>query len=236
MKRIFSLAVASFATIVTTIGAAQAQSIGTATTSLNIRTGPGPDQPIIGRMRSNQSAMILGCVEGSFWCQVQFRGLQGWAYSRYMALNSTSGTIVVTQPADIRGVPYVTYQAPFAPVLASPGIAVPAPVVTYRAPARRVVETTGAAPIMASDEEIIAPSTNIVVRPSLVAPPAAVGTYVTTNPGDPISLQGDVVLGAGLPQSVTLNRVPDYRYQYVYVNETPVLVDPATRRIVYVFR
>ena len=42
--------------------------------------------------------------------------------------------------------------------------------------------------------------------------------------------------GAGLPQTVVLNNVPDYRYQYVYVNDTPVLVDPATRRIVYVFR
>jgi len=45
-----------------------------------------------------------------------------------------------------------------------------------------------------------------------------------------------VVVGASLPQTVVLNNVPDYRYQYVYVNDTPVLVDPLTRRIVYVFR
>ena len=37
-------------------------------------------------------------------------------------------------------------------------------------------------------------------------------------------------------QTVVLNNVPDYRYQYVYVNDTPVLVDPVTRRIVYVFQ
>jgi hypothetical protein len=113
--------------------------------------------------------------------------------------------------------------------------------VTYRAPgvavapAPRVVETTGSAPILASDEELIAPSTNVVVG-ATVAPPPAVGSYVTTNPGEPVSLQGEVVVGAGLPQSVALNPVPDYRYQYVYVNDMPVLVDPATRRIVYVFR
>jgi hypothetical protein len=44
------------------------------------------------------------------------------------------------------------------------------------------------------------------------------------------------VVGAAIPETVVLNNVPDYRYQYVYVNNTAVLVDPATRRIVYVFR
>jgi uncharacterized protein YraI len=242
MKHLLPLALASFAMI----GAAQAQTIGTATTDLNIRSGPGPEQPAIGLMRSRQSANILGCIEGSLWCQVEFRGMRGWAYSQYMTLNTGGRRILVTEPANVRSVPIVAYDGPAAPVVASPGIAVPrAPVVTYRAPiaapgvavapAPRVVETTGAAPIMASDEALIAPSGNVVVGAS-IAPPPAVGTYVTTNPGDPVSLSGDVVVGAGMPQSVALNPVPDYRYQYVYVNETPVLVDPATRRIVYVFR
>ncbi|MET0446129.1 MAG: DUF1236 domain-containing protein [Pseudorhodoplanes sp.] len=231
MKRLFSLALASSAVIFATSGGAQAQSIGTATTSLNIRSGPGPDQPVIGQMRSRQRAAILGCVEGSLWCQVQFRGLQGWAYSRYMMLNAGGRQIVVTEPADMQGVPIMNYQAP---AYASPGFATPR--AAYRG-APRVVETMGAAPVMASDEALVAPSSNMVIgAPFAASPSPFVGTYVTTNPGESVWLQGDVVVGAGLPQSVTLNRVPDYRYQYVYVNETPVLVDPATRRIVYVFR
>jgi uncharacterized protein YraI len=234
MKRMFSLALAFFAMI----GAAQAQTIGTAITDLNIRSGPGPEQPAIGLIKSRQSANVLGCIEGSLWCQVEFRGIQGWAYSQYMTLQAGGGRIVVREPANVANIPFVTYQAPGAPVFASPGIAVPAaraPVVTYRAPAPRVVETTGAAPVMASDEALIAPS-GAVIGSRFIAPPSAVGSYITTNPGEAASLSGDIVVGAGLPQSVTLNPVPDYRYQYVYVNDTPVLVDPATRRIVYVFR
>ncbi len=71
MKRI--VYIAAILSIAAT-GAAQAQTIGTATTALNIRSGPGPEQPRIGYMKARQKAQILGCVEGSLWCQVNFRG------------------------------------------------------------------------------------------------------------------------------------------------------------------
>ena len=74
MKRIlFTAAVFSFALL----GAAQAQTIGTATTDLNLRSGPGPEQPVIGFIKARQKANILGCIEGSLWCQVDFRGKTG---------------------------------------------------------------------------------------------------------------------------------------------------------------
>ena len=81
---------------------------------------------------------------------MQFRGLQGWAYSRYMMLNAGGRQIVVTQPADMQGVPIMNYQAP---AYASPGFATPR--AAYRS-APRVVETMGAAPVMASDEALVA--------------------------------------------------------------------------------
>ena len=59
---------------------------------------------------------------------------------------------------------------------------------------------------------------------------------MTSNPVDPIYLEGEVVVGAGLPETVQLRPVPDYNYRYVYVNRQPVLVDPTSRRIVYVYR
>ena len=46
----------------------------------------------------------------------------------------------------------------------------------------------------------------------------------------------EVVAGAGLPPAVGLRPIPDYEYEYAYVNGVPVLVDPATRRVVYVVR
>ncbi len=233
MKRFSSIApvsvLASLAMSLTMIGAAQAQTTGIATTDLNIRSGPGPEQPSIGLIKNRQRANILGCIEGSLWCQVEFRGLRGWAYSQYMSLQTGGRRIVVTEPAHVSGMPVVTYDAP-AP---APGVAVAPGVVV--APAPRVVETTGSAPVV-RDGTLIAPLPNYAGSTTLVAPPPAVGNYVTSNPGDPIALEGEVVVGAGLPPAVSLNSVPDYRYQYVYVNDTPVLVDPASRRIVYVFR
>jgi len=67
-------------------------------------------------------------------------------------------------------------------------------------------------------------------------PPPAVQTYVVQNPVDPVYLNGEVVVGAGVPDTVKLVEVPDSQYDYVYVNGQPVLVDPGTRRIVYVYR
>jgi uncharacterized protein YraI len=67
-------------------------------------------------------------------------------------------------------------------------------------------------------------------------PPAEVRTYIDTNRLDPVYLEGEVVPGATLPDTVELREIPDYDYRYVYVNGQPALVDPGTRRIMYVER
>ena len=71
---------------------------------------------------------------------------------------------------------------------------------------------------------------------TVIDPPERVRTYVTTNRVEPVYLDGEVVVGAGLPETVVLREIPDYEYRYVYVNGQPVLVEPCTRRIVYVMR
>ncbi|MGV3635861.1 MAG: DUF1236 domain-containing protein [Pseudorhodoplanes sp.] len=227
MKRIFFTAlVATFAFA----GAAQAQTTGTATTDLNLRSGPGPEQPVIGLIKARHKAQIIGCVEGSLWCQVEYRGKQGWAYSQYMSLQGRSGTVVVVrEPVNVAGVPVVTYngyveptyRADVAPVAA----AITAPAVGAGG--------TGAAAIGAPKPTIYA---STYLPPAPVTRPPAVGSYVTANAAPSFTYPGEIVVGAALPQTVVLNNVPDYRYQYVYVNDTAVLVDPLTRRIVYVFR
>jgi uncharacterized protein YraI len=68
------------------------------------------------------------------------------------------------------------------------------------------------------------------------APPAEVRTYVTTHRLEPVYLDGEVVSGAVLPDTVDLQEIPDYDYRYVYVNGQPAVVDPTTRRVVYVVR
>ena len=52
---------------------------------------------------------------------------------------------------------------------------------------------------------------------------------------DPVILDGEVV-GAGIPDTVTLYDIPDHPdYKYVVVNNQPVLESPADRKILHVY-
>ncbi|MDP2295333.1 MAG: DUF1236 domain-containing protein [Pseudolabrys sp.] len=177
---------------------ASAATIAVATTPLNIRSGPGPEYPVIGAIPTNGQASVLGCIEGSLWCQVTYNGGQGWAYSQYLTATG------------IRELPPVAYAAP--------------------------PSTTGTAIVRPSiSGEFIAPVAT--TQPMSIAPPtAAVQTYVIQNPRPQIYLNGEVVEGAGLPQDIVLTPVPDSEYQYAYVNGVPVLVEPTSRRVRYIYR
>jgi uncharacterized protein YraI len=285
MKRIvISAALASAAML----SAAQAQTIGTATTDLNVRSGPDPQFPVIDMIREGRRASVIGCIEGSRWCQVDIRGRTGWAYSQYLMM---SGDVVAVLPVPELEVemaarpvfsapapvvaygtpaPAVTYQTPFyrapAPVVAynappvvtyrapavtyqepvvaygtAPAVTyqAPPPVVAYRAPATTtLVGTTGVAPRdfagrLIPPRETIYASTNL---PRAYVPPRSVRTYIAANPLETVWLEGSLMVGAGLIDGVETVPVPGSRYDYAYVNDYAVLVDPGTRRIVYVSR
>jgi|SRR5215831_7613032 len=187
---------------------ASAATIAAATTPLNIRSGPGPQYSIVGAIPARGQATIIGCIEGSLWCQVSFNGRQGWAYSQYMTAQVSGRSLIVAEHLnDI------------------------APAVTYRPP----VETVGTAVATpAITETLVAPpaSAPLVVAP----PPATVGEYVISHPVTPVYLNGEVVEGVGLPQDVALAPVPGSDYDYAYVNNVPVLVEPTTRRVEYLYR
>jgi hypothetical protein len=70
---------------------------------------------------------------------------------------------------------------------------------------------------------------------AVIDPPSRVRTYVTSNRYEPVRLQGEYAIGTTLPADVELRSVPDYEYRYVYVNDRPMLVEPGSRRIVYVY-
>lgn len=71
---------------------------------------------------------------------------------------------------------------------------------------------------------------------SFVEPDATVITYIERNRYDPVYLDDDVAVGAILPDTVEVYEIPDYEYRYVYVNDHPVLIEPDSRRIVYIMR
>jgi len=206
-------------------GAAFAQSAVVATTDLNVRAGPGPQHEVVGVIGSGQSANLDGCLEGSKWCVVAFNGGQGWVYSDYLTSDFGGQRVVLTErPAD-SGVRVVE-----APANDGGAAGAVAGGVTGAVAGAIIGGPVGAA-VGAGAGAVAGGAAGTAVDP-----PERVRTYVTSNQVDPVYLDGEVVVGAGLPETVTLRDIPDYEYRYVYVNGQPVLVEPGTRRIVYVVR
>lgn len=202
----FVLEGAVAAALLSMTGIAAAQTTAMATADLNIRSGPGPQYPAIGVLRTSEQATVNGCMPGSNWCSVvSSTGIQGWAYAAYLVTGVNGGsTVVVTQlPSGM--VPTITYEGSGA-VVGGPTGPVTGAIV-------------GGPP--AAIETIAPPPPNVV-------------QYMETNPVEPLQLEGRVAVGETLPPTVMVHEIPDYEYRYVYINGEPVLVEPQSRRIVYV--
>ena len=187
---------------------ASAATLVSAMTPLNIRTGPGPQYGIVGAIPDRGQAVILGCIQGSLWCEVSYNGRRGWVYSQYLTASLSGRSMIVAEHLnDV------------------------APAVRYRAP----VDVVGSAapPPAITGTLVVRPAT---AEPLVITPPPTVRNYVVSHPVAPVYLNGEVVEGAGLPDDVALAPVPDSDYDYVYVNNVPVLVEPSTRRVEYMYR
>ncbi|QQR38087.1 DUF1236 domain-containing protein [Devosia rhizoryzae] len=207
------------------VGSAFAQSASaTATADLNIRSGPGPQYSSIGFIAVGDSADVDGCLQGSKWCRVEYNGVSGWAYSDYLTADLSGEVVVLTERYPDVGLATVTYDESGAAAGGAAGAATGA-----------VVGALVGGPIGAVVGGAIGAGTGATTG-AVIDPPEVARTYVTANPIDPVYLDGEVVIGAGVPDNVTLQAIPDYQYQYVYINGQPVLVDPGTRQIVYVLR
>lgn len=214
-----ALAAATFA------GAATAQTLATAGTDLNIRSGPGVQHEVIGVIPSGDEVTVNGCIETANWCEIAHAGHSGWAYGDYLT----------TRLGD--------EMQPLYPVRQQIGVTV---IETPAAPADAGQDTavggaTGAAmgalvagPVGAVAGAAIGGTAAAVAQPE---PAAGLQTYVTTNPVEPVVLDGEVVIGAGVPDVVTLHAVPEYPdYRYALINGQYVLVNPNDRQIVYIYR
>lgn len=201
-------------------GTALAQTAtATATTDLNIRSGPGPQFEAIGVIGSGETATVTGCVTDSMWCEIDFNGTVGFAYSDYLTVESqTAGEAVVLteRPPELVGVvePDTTANST---VTGAAGGAIAGALI--------------GGPVGAAIGAGVGATAGVVVDP-----PEEAVTYVQSNPVDPIYLEGEVVVGAQVPETVTVQTIPDYEYSYAYINGQPVLVAPDTREIVYIVR
>ncbi|WP_134726822.1 DUF1236 domain-containing protein [Paracoccus luteus] len=207
-------------------GAASAQTMATAGTDLNLRSGPDSTAPVVGVIANGDEVSVTGCIESANWCQVTYKDQQGWAYGDY--LTAKVGDAI--QPL------YPNRQAVGVTVVEAP-----APDPANQAADAAVGGATGAAmgaliagPVGAVVGGAIGGSAGAAAD---MQPAPEVQTYITANPQTPVVLDGEVVVGAGIPDSVTLYEIPEQPdYRYVVVNGQPVLVNPTDRRIVYIYR
>ncbi|SMC41535.1 DUF1236 domain-containing protein [Primorskyibacter flagellatus] len=193
----------------------------TATTDLNLRAGPGPQFQIEEVIAAEDEVTVEGCLDSGDWCEVSYDGTTGWAYSAYLTTPVENEPVVIYENQDDMDVAIVEHEEGNKAVGAAAG------------------GTWGAAA-----------GSLLVGGPAAVAAGAVLGgltgaastldettvTYVQKNPVDPIYLNGEVAVGAGIPQEVELYSVPESDYDYINVNEQYVLVNPENRRIVTVVR
>ena len=206
-------------------GSAFAQVAVTATSDLNIRSGPGPQHQVIGVIGIDSQAELRGCLENSKWCQVTHNGVEGWAYSDYLIADYSGREIVVTErPADA-DIPVAVYEG-------SSGTGAGAAV---GATGGIVAGALIGGPIGAAVGGI-AGATAGATAGTAIDPSPQVRAYILENRVEPVYLEGEVVVGAGVPETVELREIPNYEYRYVNVNGQPVLVEPNDRRIVYIVR
>lgn len=217
-NNIVKTAAVGLAVTLLTSTAALADFNATATTDLNIRSGPGPQFEVIGAIANSDTASVSGCIEGSKWCQVTYNGTTGWSYSEYLSTDMTGERVVISAAPQAAQIPVIEHN--------NAGTNV-----TVGAAGGAIAGALIAGPVGAA----IGGAAGLAAG-AAVSPPPTVQNYVMENRGDPVYLEGEVVVGVGVPETVELRPVPDYEYQYVYINGQPVLVDAGTRQIVYVYR
>lgn len=72
-----------------------------------------------------------------------------------------------------------------------------------------------------------------VIGAETAVPEPAVN-YVVQNPVDPVTLDAEISAGATLPESVTVQTIPEHpEFAYVYTDARPIIVKADTREVVY---
>jgi hypothetical protein len=197
---------------------ALADTSATATTDLNLREGPGPMHAIISVIPEGGSVTVDGCLEASDWCRVSRDGTDGWAYGAYLSTEIAAEPVVIAAPQARQTVRIIEQQEVGGSTLAGGTMGAIAGAIIAGPPGALLGAAAG------------------IGAGALAEPTTREITHVRENPVEPIYLDGEVVVGAGLPDAVVLTPVPESEFTYAYVNQVPVIVEPGERRIVYIPR
>lgn len=83
MRKTAIAAMLALATLLAGVGAAFAYDAA-ATTTLNVRSGPGTNYRVVGVLDRNQIVQVVECNSSNTWCRIQDRTISGWASARYL--------------------------------------------------------------------------------------------------------------------------------------------------------
>jgi len=198
-----------------------------AATDLNIRSGPGPQFEVVGVIPGGETTAVEGCLDASPWCKIDFNGATGWASSSYLAVAVEEQAVALSaNPANIE-INSVTYENTAA-TEADKGAG---------AAAGATIGALAAYAVGGPIGGIIAGGLlGGAVGSSAVEPTTETVTYVTSNPVETVYLDGEVVVGATVPQTVTTYEVPQDGLRYLNVNGQTVLVNTENNAIIHVVR
>ncbi|WP_114966468.1 DUF1236 domain-containing protein [Alkalilacustris brevis] len=198
--------------------AAYGETTATAWTDLNLRVGPGPTYEIATVIPESEAVTVDGCLEASNWCRVNYDGVDGWASGEYLTTLIDDAPAPIYANRDRIEMRTVTYE--------DSGAATAVGGATGAAAGAMIGGPVGA---------LIGTAIGLGIGAS-ATPDERVTTYVRSNPVDPVYLDGEVVVGAGIPEGVTLAEVPESEYYYGYVNGVRVIVKRDDRRIIHIVR
>lgn len=216
-------------------GVAAAQTgTATATVDLNMRAGPAPYFPVVDVIPANGAVVLHGCLDDLSWCDVSTESGRGWSYAEYLTIQSVAIPQAEMAPPEVtfEGEAYFVENYQDRPFFANRDQFFGA---AGGAAGGAIIGGLLFGPVGAAVGAAAGGAAGAAIGEA-ITPPEPVVTYVTQQEPNPVFLSGEVVIGAGVPEAVTLQPVPDYEYQYAYVNGQWVLVDPVTRQIVFIFR
>lgn len=199
-----------------------------AATDLNIRSGPANSHTVLGVIPGGEAATLEGCIEDGTWCKVSYDGIEGWSYAPYLTVSAEDKAYVVTERPSTMEVTTMTYED-----------------TGETKKDERAGATAGAVIGSLAAYAVGGPVGGIIAGGILggaagsaaVDPTTETITYIESNPVDTVYLEGEVAVGAGIPQNVTLYEVPSQpEYRYVNINGQTVLVNPENNAIVHVIR
>lgn len=198
---------------------AHAATMASAATDLNLRAGPGPNYEIKGVIDAQDEVTVIGCLDETNWCEVDYDGQQGWAYGDYLATQLEGEAVALYPNRAAVETEVVTYDETAheegAAALGTMGAVLGA--VAVGGPAAAVVGG------------IIGSAAGVAVSPE-----EKTVTYIREHPVEPVFVNGELVEGATVPVEVESYQVPESDYEYINLNGRYVLIAPESREITYI--